>query len=501
MFIFRMLILTGFSLVFTLATAQISVESIEQAAEAALAAYDVPGFSVGIIKDGKVVMAKGFGVLEKGQDTPVDEHSIFAIASNTKAFIGTGLSLLAEEEKLSLDDPVRQHLPYFGLYDDYVSNHATIRDLLSHRMGLGTFSGDVIWYKSELSAREVVERVQFVDQAYEWRAGYGYTNLMFITAGEVIGAVSGQPWNEFLADRFFQPLGMTRTFTSINKLAGLDNVATPHITRHDNQAIPYANWDNMGAAGGILSSAHDMLRWIELQLDQGEFRGQRIFAEATQTECWKPHNPIGTSENFLSYGLGWFLYTKGDQRIVTHGGGYDGMYSRLTLVPDQELGIVILTNSMTGLSSSLANYIVDSYLGRDTEGWLENAIAGQKRGDQRWQDRHQKRLDARVMGTQPSVETQAYIGVYEDPMYGQIIINESGEGLQLHFSNAPALDATLTHWHYDTWQINWKEPHAWFDFGTVQFVLDNNRKVTGIRFDVPNDDIFFDEIEADKIDE
>ena len=475
-----------------------SAEAFRQAAEDALSAFDVPGFAVGIIKDGEVVLSEGFGTRTKDKVEAVDGNSLFAIASNTKAFIATAITKLHLEGKLDLDAPVRQYLPHFAMYDDYVSNHMIVRDLLCHRAGLGTFSGDVIWYKSSYSAAEVVQHIQYVPQAYEWRAGYGYSNLMFITAGEVIKAVSGKSWDQYVKDNFLSPLGMSRTQTSVSPLADMNNVATPHITRHDNMPIPYANWDNMGAAGGIVSSTNDMLLWLGSQLAGGQWAGQEIFPAATTNFTWKPHNALGNHQSFSSAGLGWFLRNTDGHTIISHGGGYDGMYSRVALVPDQNLGVVVLSNSMTGLSSALGNYIIDTYLNRDTENWLTKAVERQKNSQTKWDQRHQERLDARVENTIPSQALNAYTGTYYDPMFGTINITEEEGKLHLNFATAPHLNATLAHWHYDTWQIQWDEAHAWFEFGTIQFVMDNNRQVSSLSFDVPNDDIFFHEIKATK---
>jgi CubicO group peptidase (beta-lactamase class C family) len=471
---------------------------IRAAAEAAMEAYDVPGFAVGVIKDGKVVLAEGFGTRTAGKTETIDEHTLFAIASNTKAFVSTSIVKLHLEGKLDLDAPVRDYLPYFKVYDDYVSNHMLVRDLLCHRAGLGTFSGDAIWYKSALSAEQVIRQVRYLPQAYEWRAGYGYSNLMFITAGEVIRAVTGQSWAEYARENFLVPIGMERTQTSVIPLAKMSNVATPHLSRNDNQPIPYVNWDNMGAAGGIVSSAHDMLQWMNVQMNDGQMNGKEIFPAKLTGTTWMPHNALAGGTSFTSAGLGWFLRMREGHRLVNHGGGYDGMYSQVMMAPDDKLGVVVLTNSMTGLSSALANYIVNSYLGISTEDWLKKSIERQENGDAAWDKRHQDRLDARVMNTKASLPLDAYTDTYNDPMYGEIEVKLENGKLQLNFLNAPQLNAILSHWHYDTWLIEWKETHAWFDFGTVQFMLDNNRKVTGLRFDVPNDDIFFHEIEAEK---
>lgn len=474
--------------------AQPSTAELDAACQQALAAFKVPGFSVGVIKDGQIVWAKGYGVRTAGQRELVDEHTVFAIASNTKAFVSTAMAVLQTEGKLNLNDPVRKHLPYFGLYDEYVSEQSSLRDLLCHRIGLGTFSGDVIWYRSQLSAEQVVRQARHLPQAYPYRAGYGYSNLMFLAAGEVIRAASGQSWDAWVKARFLQPLGMNRTFTSVRELPMAGNVASPHITRAGNQPIPYVNWDNMGAAGGIISSASDMLRWIELQLGKGEFRGQRIFESSVVAETWRPHNPF---RRFSAYGLGWSLGEKAGMPVVSHGGGYDGMYSRVVMVPEAKLGIVVLTNSMTGLSGALSNYILDSYLGKVAPDWLDAALKREAEGEKEWNERRQSRLDARVSNTRPTLSQEAMLGSYFDPLYGTIEVRRAaGGGLELHFGPAPELDAKLSHWHYDTWKLEWNEAQAWFDFGTVQFVTDNNGEVLELRFDVPNDDIFFHEIHA-----
>ena len=467
-----------------------------QAAQQALTAFQVPGFAVGIIKDGQVVLHEGFGNRTAGKEEPVDGGTLFAIASNTKAFIATTLAQLHTEGKVNLDGFVRDYLPYFQLYDEYVSAHLTVRDLLCHRAGLGTFSGDAIWYKNEQTPEEIIREIRYLPQAYEFRAGYGYSNLMFITAGEVIRAVTGQSWDQYVRTHYLDPLGMTRTQTSAKNLGSMANVATPHLTRANNQPLDFVNWDASGAAGGVISSVDDMLRWLRAQIQFGQVDGQAIFPEAVHDITWKPYNAIGNSQNFTSAGLGWFLGTLEGQRIVSHSGGYDGMYSQVKMIPELGIGVVVLTNSMTGLSAALTNYIVDSYLGRPTDGWLKNAVAREQKAQEAWRTSRTEHEKAQVPGTKPSLLPAAYAGAYHDPLFGPIKVMEAPDGLHLSFPEAPQLNARLTHWHYDTYRINWDNTHAWFDFGTVQFLLDNNRRVTGLQFDVPNDDIFFEEIHA-----
>jgi len=482
------------------------IQFIEKYIEKARMDWQVPGLAVGIIKDGKVVMSKGFGTQEQGKSIPVDGNTLFAIASNTKAFISAALAMLVEEGKVAWDDPVQKHLPYFQLYDDYASKHTTVRDLLCHRVGLGTFSGDVIWYKSNYSAEETVRRASKVQQAYEYRAGYGYTNLMFITAGEVINAASGKTWDAYLSEKIFKPLKMDRTETSTDELLGINNVATPHKpVNGSNIPIAWANWDNMGAAGGIISSTNDMLKWLELQLDEGG----KIFSAASQQEFWTMHNSrkVSTSakkaytgRHFSGYGLGWGLADYAGKMVVSHGGGYDGMYSRVVLVPEEELGIVVLTNSMKGISTALCNYIVDQYLGLPRKDWSKDFLKNEKK----WTAERKTMLEniaiKRKKKLPASLSSSEYAGTYKCEMYGTIEVKVDGDNLQLIFPDAPHLNATLSHWQEDQFKIEWNETHAWFDFGIVAFKIDDNKTVEKIEFDVPNNDIFFNEINALKKD-
>lgn len=490
-------------------SAQPDVQAVQTYLAQAQKDWNIPGMAVGIVKDGKVVLSEGFGVLEAGKTQKIDGNSLFAIASNTKAFIAAAIAILVEQGQLNWDDPVRKHLPYFELYDAYTTEHTTVRDLLCHRAGLGTFSGDVIWYKSEYTAEETVKRIKEVPQAYDFRAGYGYSNLMFITAGEVIKAVSGKPWDVFIKEKIFDPIGMSRTQTSVEPLKKMENVATPHKPdANKNNPIPYVNWDNMGAAGGIISSTNDMLKWIQLQIDEGTHNGTNIFSERSQSEFWHPHNNHKVSKrsnelfrnrHFSAYGLGWGISDYAGRKLVSHGGGYDGMYSRVVIIPEENLGIVVLTNSMKGISTPLTYYIMDVFFGLEPKDWSQTSLEQSERGILRRQSQIEDRKGSRILGTSPDLKLEEYVGLYRCNMYGDLEVKLEDGGLNLYFLSAPQLNAKLRHWHLNTFHINWNETHAWFDFGTVQFILDNNGAVQEIQFDVPNDDIFFEEIEAKRV--
>ncbi len=489
--------------------AQADLQQLDLYFQKALVEWQIPGMAIAIVKDGKTVLEKGYGVLEAGKAAKVDEHSLFAIASNTKAFIAAEIAMLVEQSKLHWDDPVQKYLPDFELYDSYVSQNATIRDLLCHRIGLGTFSGDVVWYKSNYTTEELIDRLKYVPQAFPFRSGWGYSNLMFITAGEVIKAVSGKSWSQFANTHIFRPLSMQRTLTSTNELRNTSNVATPHKPIDGaHRPIPWVNWDNMGAAGGIISSAHDMAEWLKLQLDGGIRGADTLFTAKSQSIMWTPHNNFRVSQasralfpsrHFNGYGLGWSLADYGGRMMASHGGGYDGMYSRVVLVPDEKLGIVVLTNGMKGISTWLTYYVVDRYLEMEEKDWSISGLKRQREAERKDHEKLAGYSRKRITGTQPSLAYEKYLGRYESKLFGPIEVERDGKELALRFPNAPHFNARLKHWHFNTFQIIWNEVHAWFNFGTVQFILNNNAEVQELQFDVPNHDIFFEEIEAKKV--
>ena len=428
-----------------------------------------------------------------------------------KAFTAAALAMLVDEGTLSWDDRVRDHLPWFQLYAPYVTENLRIRDLLSHRSGLGTFSGDLLWYGTDYTAEEVVRRARHVPQANPFRGGYGYTNLMFIAAGEVVEAVSGVPWSRFVRERILEPLGMERTVLSTDSLAGRENVATPHgLWEGGLVAFPWYNWDAMGAAGGIISSVAEMAEWLELQLDRGvRAEGDTLFTPEQSWEMWTVHTPLAVtpgyqrlypSTHFRGYGLGWSLRDYKGRKIVSHGGGYDGMFSRVVLVPEEELGVVVLTNSMTGIPTAIANRVLDLYLGGEVRDWSAVLRERAEASAEREAERRAAVLEVTRPGTEPSLPLPAYTGRYGGPMYGDATVSLEDGGLVLRLLPNPDLVADLRHLQLDTWVIDWRRPFPWFGKGVAQFLTDPAGEVTELKLDVPNQDLWFHELELKRRD-
>lgn len=488
------------------ALAQADLKKLDAYYSKALKDWGVPGMSIAIVKDGKVVFSKGYGVKEIGKNEAPDGNTLYAIASNTKAFTSAAIAQLVDAGKLSWDDKVKKYLPYFALYDPWVSEQTTIRDLLCHRVGLGTFSGDVLWYRSDLTAEEIIQRVRYLPKDYDFRAGYGYSNVMYLTAGKVLEKVSGQSWHEYIRQHFFQPLGMNRTISAVKDLAKTYNYASPHkLTDDKHVPMPWEEWATVAAMGGIISSVEDMSKWMIFNLNNGIWNKDTLLSRQSRNILWTPHNvfPLDhtdadKSTHIRGYALGWSVSDYHGRFRVGHTGGYSGMLSAVTLIPDENLGVVVLTNGLKGIYNPLVNYTVDAFLKLPERDWSGEALARAKNNrDTRIEDRKK----ARVPGTKPTLPLEKYAGTYFTPVYGNITVRESGGKLQLSFEHTPDLSATLGHWHQDVWEIKWDNPDllAWFSFGTIRFELDNNANVTGIRFDVPNNDLWFEELDAERV--
>jgi CubicO group peptidase (beta-lactamase class C family) len=486
------------------------VAEIDQWIEQTRQTWQVPGLSVAIVWNEKVLISKGYGVREAGKPEAVDDQTLFAIASNSKAFTATALAILVDEGKLRWDDRVQKHLPWFRLSDPLASNDIRVRDLLCHRSGLGTFSGDLLWWGTPYTPKQILERASELKPEFPFRANYGYSNLMFLAAGEVIESVSGMTWGQFIQTRLLDPIEMKSSKWSIKQLEGLDNVATPHKTYLDrSEPIAWMNWDSMVAAGGIISNASDMGRWMMFQMREGQdTQGKVLVGQSRIFETMQPHSIIPISRNrsqripathFRAYGLGWSLADYYGVKLVGHGGGYDGMYSEQLMIPEHQFGVVALTNSMTPIGDAIVHQIVDRFLGAPDRNWNQESLDQFRSSRQEFDARIQRATKSLVAMSQPSHPLESYVGNYRCSMYGDAKVNLVDGKLQFQLLPYPDLTADLELMHYDTFAIRWHKKFAWFDSGSAHFMFNSKAKVESIRLDVPNDDLWFHELNLKKI--
>ncbi len=440
----------------------------------AMEVFAVPGMSVAVVKDGEVVHAKGYGVRRLGEPAPVDADTLFGIASNTKAFTCTALSILAEDGRLDWDDPVTKHLPEFQMYDPWVTREVTLRDLVTHRAGLGLGQGDLMWWPAtEFTRREIVRGIRYLKPVSSLRSRYAYSNVMYVAAGEVVAQVSGRSWDDFLRERIFVPLGMSRTNTSV--AASPSNVATPHLLL-EGRPSPVAPMqaDNCGAAGAINSSASDMARWLKMLLECGR-RGASggagcVLKPDSIRRLWSaqialatPDPPAGLEPlraNFAAYGLGFGLRDYRGYKLVTHTGGLPGYVSQVALVPEARLGLVILTNQeQGGAFRAVMQGILDDYLGAPMPAVDWTAAFSKQADDEAAKARAAvaKAASTRAAGSVPSLPLLAYAGRYRDPWYGDVTIAETGGKLVLSMTRTRGMLADLEHWQHDTFVARWRE--------------------------------------------
>jgi CubicO group peptidase (beta-lactamase class C family) len=446
---------------------------LDQYISRAMKTFDVPGISVAIVKDGKVVLAKGYGVRKLGESTPVDENTLFGIGSNTKAFTAAAMATLVDEGKLSWDDPVYERLKGFEMYDPYVAKEMRIRDLLCHRSGLGLGEGDLMfWPHTTFTRDEVVYRIRFLKPATSFRSHYAYNNLMFVTAGQVIAENTGKTWDEYVREKIFLPLGMNNTNTSNSAFNASGNWAYPHEkVDGKQQVIPFENLDNAGPAGSINSSVADMSKWMLLQLNRGKIPGseQRIFSEKSSAAMWSQQTVIPVSTegpeelkslkaNLSGYGLGWFLRDYKGRKLVGHSGGVAGFVTRVLLVPQENLGVVILTNAEEDLAfEAILYHILDSYLGGATQDYITVFKAVEDKQQKDAAETMKKASTVRAVDSKPSLSLEKYAGDYSDPWYGKMTISQESSGLVLTMVRTNKGVADLQHWQYDTFKAHWRD--------------------------------------------
>lgn len=451
--------------------------------------WEVPGLAIAVVKDGEVVFAKGYGVRRLGHEERVDEDTLFAIGSTTKAMTAASVALLVDQEKVSWDDPVTRHLPGFRLSDPYVTREVTVRDLLTHRAGLG--NADLIWYGQDRSREEILAKVPSIEPGYSLRGDFVYQNIMYLVAGEVAATAAGTTWEELVSTRLFRPLGMDRTVPNISDTAAMENVARPHA-RLDDEIVSIENEsvDSVAPAGSVWSSVSDMSRWLRLMLAEGAWGEARILSEAAIGELLSPQTLLDLSvfypavkliePHWTTYGLGWFQLDYQGRAVSFHTGSIDGMAAIVGLVPDEELGVVVLQNlDHAELRHALLWKAIDLWggqeNGRDWSAELKK-IYDQRAAEAKARETEQD--EKRVADTQPAAPLESYVGTYSHPLYDHFEVTQ-GEG-KLRWHAGPRLSGELGHWHYETFQA--RAEHRFKGDTLVTFSLDAEGRPARLEF-------------------
>ncbi|QKJ32049.1 serine hydrolase [Mucilaginibacter mali] len=457
----------------------------------ALTNWRIPGAAVCVVKDGKVVLMKTYGVKELGLPDKVDENTLFMIGSNTKAFTATALAMLQERKQLSLDDKVTKYIPEFKLDNKAAGEQAIIKDLLSHRLGFQTFQGDFTFYNTNLSRKEVIEKLGHMKAAYPFRTKWGYTNSAFLTAGEIIPKVTGRPWEVFLKDNIFAPLGMINTLAlTADMPKSLNRTAAHTLVDGRLVAIPYCQIDALAPAGAISSSINDMSKWVLALLDNGKVGQRQVIPAAAIAATREPQDIVSSirhlngETNYQLYGLGWFLQDYAGHRLVMHDGGVNGYVSSVTLVPQDKLGIVILTNTdQNSLYEALRWEIMDAYFKLPYRNYSESYLSFFKTNQANDQLVDKKLRDSVAMKRPTAMPLSAYTGKYVNDLYGTLTISIGGDldQLQLRFEHHPKMFATAQPLGGNRFYVVFSDP----ELGKAVFPFTfANGRISGIRVKV-----------------
>jgi CubicO group peptidase (beta-lactamase class C family) len=458
--------------------------------------WQIPGLSVAVVRNDSVVFARGYGVRRLGVAGAVDANTQFGIMSTTKAFTALAMAMLVDDGKVAWNDPITKHLPEFQFKDPFLTREATVRDLLTHNIGLG--NADLMWARGDLSRTEILRRVRYIPTAYSLRGGFVYQNVMYGAAGEVIARAAGMSWDDFVTTRILRPLGMSRTFTTYQAMraAATSNQSEPHYRIRDTiRVIADETVDALPAAGSIWSSANDMAKWLRFLLDSGRVNGKQLVSESNFRQLFAPHAMVGAGEfyptaqitkpHWMTYGLGWFQQDYRGRFLSFHTGSLDGRTAMVALLPDARTGVFIAGNlDHAEFRHALMFQALDIFAGTNggaARNWsrefltLYNGL----------RDESVKTTAAaeakRVSGTRPSRALESYAGTYEHPVFGAMEITREGSALRVRMGPSPSTTGLLEHWNFDTFRVALGDGRGGYNY--LVFQLDGEGAVTRVLFD------------------
>jgi CubicO group peptidase (beta-lactamase class C family) len=456
-------------------------DSIDGYVTRALSDWKIPGVAVCMVKDGKVVFMKGYGVRELGTTDKVDENTLFMIGSNTKAFTATIAAILDSEKKITLDDKVQKWLPDFKLHDPWVAKEANVRDLLCHRLGFETFQGDFMFFDSDLTKDEVIVKFGKIKPLYSFRGRWGYTNAAFGVAGEVIHKATQKTWAENIREKIFLPLGMTRSLATSGEIHSATNKASAHTV--DNgilKKVAYGKIDNIAPAGAISSSVSDMSKWVMMQLDSGKMNGKQLIPAEALAETWTPHSILGNggarfnTAHFGLYGLGWFIEEYNGKKIVAHTGGVNGFVTSVAMVPEEKLAIIVLTNTdANNFFEGLRMEIMDAWMGLPYRNYSRIMLDEQNSYFRNRDNQMKLKRDTINAKPKTALALSAYAGKYKHDIYGNMTIAVEKNELIMRFEHHKNRFSKLEALGENRFLSTWNDPL--YGVRVLPFTVENGK--------------------------
>lgn len=446
----------------------INNQTIDQVTEKAMKAFNVPGMAVAVIKDGAIVHSKGYGVKSILTGEKVETSTNFGIASNSKAFTAAALAILVDEGKIKWDDKVIQHIPEFKMYNEYVTKEFTIRDLLTHRSGLGLGAGDLmVWPDGHnFTPKDIINNIQYLKPVSDFRSKYDYDNLLYIIAGVVVERASGQSWTDFVTKRLIEPIGMTNTGANWHLVKDKKNAIVPHVPI-DGKLEVIERYSNtiFDAAAGLYSNVDDVAKWLQFNLNKGKINGKQIISEKQMKEMITPQTlqKVGTTPPynslFKAYGLGWQLQDYNGKLEVSHTGGLEGTVTQTIWYPQLNLGIVVLTNQQAGVTfNSVSNTIKDFYLGNPEKDWVgfyDNIMKSRTAEADVITDEVWKTVEANQKNKKLKIDTKSLVGMYKDNWFGDVEIYEKKGKLIFESKRSPQLTGEMFYYKDNTYAVKW----------------------------------------------
>ncbi len=470
-------------------------KQIDSLTNLVLKTFNVPGIAVGVVKDGKLIHAKGYGVANINTGKKVDENTLFGVASNSKAMTAAALGMLVDEGKIKWDDRVTDYIPEFKMYDPYVTEAFTIRDLLTHRSGLGLGAGDLMMFPdgSDFTKKDIIHNLRFLKPVSAFRTKYDYDNNLYIVAGEVVARASGKSWEDFVEQRIMQPLNMKSTAASLYRLKDRSNAIRPHAPVDGKLQVLDIDWsESANAAGGIWSNVTDWSKWVIAQMNHGKYGDslkQKIFSDEVHEETWSAQTIIGAravapyNTHFAAYGLGWFLSDVKGYKQVTHTGGLAGIVTQVVMLPELNLGIIVFTNQQSGAAFNAISYTIkDSYLGIAGFDWVKIMHDRVEKGEaeaKKINDEVEQNIKSEQAKAAGGFNIAPYIGTYKDTWFGDIEISTTGGKAWLTSKRSPKLKGELFPFKGNTLIVRWNDRTMDAD-AYVMFTTDMDGKPSGI---------------------